>query len=87
MLEGEIQPMYMCKPGQLYIHQLYGIAMDQDRLYTANWNRLGLLIVGIFLISLAIERAMAYIDTGELPWDMDLLDQTSEVSCDDVMMM
>ena len=25
----------------------------------------------------AIERAMAYIDTGELPWDMDLFDRSS----------
>jgi hypothetical protein len=28
----------------------------------------------------AIERAMAYLDTGELPWDMDLFDKTVEVS-------
>jgi Ras-related protein Rab-1A len=40
MLDGEIQPMYMCKP--------------------------------------AIERAMAYLDTGELPWDMDLFDGQAE---------
>ena len=28
---------------------------------------------------LAIERAMAYVDTGELPWDMQLFDNTREV--------
>ncbi len=29
----------------------------------------------------AIERATAYLDTGELPWDMDLFDKNTEVSC------
>ncbi len=27
----------------------------------------------------AIERATAYLDTGELPWDMDLFDKNVEV--------
>ena len=27
----------------------------------------------------AIERAMAYMDTGELPWDMDLFDKGSTI--------
>ena len=35
----------------------------------------------VCVVIAAIERAMAYIDTGELPWDMDLcLDHKSEVS-------
>lgn len=28
--------------------------------------------------SVAIERAMAYIDTGELPWDMNLFDANAQ---------
>lgn len=27
----------------------------------------------------AIERAMAYLDTGELPWDMDIFNQVHTV--------
>lgn len=38
----------------------------------------------VLLTCTAIERAMAYIDTGELPWDMDLFDQNSEVSSYDL---
>ena len=30
-------------------------------------------------ISAAIERAMAYLDTGELPWDMDLFDKSNNI--------
>ena len=30
-------------------------------------------------LSVAIERAMAYMDTGELPWNMDLFDTKKEV--------
>jgi hypothetical protein len=30
-------------------------------------------LISVYFI-LAIERAMAYLDTGDLPWDMDLLD-------------
>ena len=30
-------------------------------------------------VSTAIERAMAYMDTGELPWDMDLFDKGSTI--------
>lgn len=58
MLEGEIQAMYMCKPGK---------CVD------AVWH-----VEGVMCVCLtAIERAMAYIDTGELPWDMDLFDRSS----------
>lgn len=63
MLEGEIQAMYMCKPGKLLPCSVYRMNM---------WC----------LFHAAIERAMAYIDTGELPWDMDLFDQNSQVSPD-----
>ena len=32
------------------------------------------------LLLLAIERAMAYLDTGALPWNMDLFDTKMDVS-------
>ena len=32
------------------------------------------------LVCAAIERAMAYLDTGELPWDMDIFNQVRPAS-------
>lgn len=38
----------------------------------------GVLACATVVIIAAIERAMAYLDTGELPWDMDLFDGDSK---------
>ena len=70
MLEGEIQAMYMCKPGEGEGWEDPG---DREGGKRRPVGRSCLLCS-----SPAIERAMAFLDTGELPWGMDLFNERKE---------
>ena len=76
MLEGEIQAMYMCKPGERQHPSYCSLVIMLAKIFLFS------IIIDAFSFcccyNAAIERAMAYLDTGELPWGMDLFDDQAE---------
>ncbi len=63
--------MYMCKPGNYYPLHCYCLLLFIIVYYCL---LLFIIVVVVVVVVLAIERAMAYLDTNELPWDMDLFE-------------
>ncbi|KAL5500801.1 hypothetical protein EMCRGX_G012406 [Ephydatia muelleri] len=84
--ESELTSDKLCirsfKDGRFYAvpkEDLHDFAPDKEPLQSMLEGE----IQAMYLDKLSIERAMAYLDTGELPWDMDIFDKNNAISSPD----